>query len=281
MIVDFLYNNPYWLVCGGVVGTIVAASILGLYIVCRMVPFEVRRSHNELAGFMVTLVSVFYAVLLAFIAVQVWETFDKARVVAMEEASLTGDVYRAAKSLPSPVREKVMHHVAEYVDVVLDSEWPAMQRGDIPGNAGWQPLWDLHADIIGFKSNDGVEVAAFSELLSRLNQLYGTRRTRLMAAADSLPDAVWVVVLAGLGINVAFTYMFGMRNFIMHALMTAGSAASIALVVVMIINFDYPFRGDVAVDPDAFRILRRNIEVVEGKAAPVVQAPSVAASHGP
>ena len=40
---------------------------------------DVRRAHNDLAGFSVAIISVVYAVLLVFIAVATWDSFAEAQ----------------------------------------------------------------------------------------------------------------------------------------------------------------------------------------------------------
>lgn len=47
----------------------------------------------------------------------------------------------------------------------------------------------------------------------------------------------------------------------MHMLMTGAVAASLALVIVLIVAFDYPFRGEVQIGPTGFENVRHNMEV--------------------
>src|ERR1700746_1985451 len=69
MIGDWIYDHPtgLWgsiLVCGTT-----ALACLGLALFHPFVDVRVRRAHNDLAGFSIAIISVGYAVLLAFIAV--------------------------------------------------------------------------------------------------------------------------------------------------------------------------------------------------------------------
>jgi hypothetical protein len=51
---------------------------------------------------------------------------------------------------------------------------------------------------------------------------------------------------------VGYTYLFGAHSFGIHLTITGLIAATIALVFVLIITLDYPFRGEVSVSPEAF-----------------------------
>lgn len=267
MIVDFLYNNPTWLVSGVVMGAIIGLSALGLVLTHRLVPVVHRRQHNEFAGFLIAVVSVFYAVLLAFIAIAVWESFGKAGQIAAHEASLTGDIYYDAQTMPEPLRAELTQSIHDYVGVVLHEEWPAMALGAEYGEAGWVPLRAAHEALARFRTTDPIQAAQFSELLNRLNSLYDARRERILASEERLQPVVWGIVLWGLVLTVGFTYLFGMSSFRMHLLMTSSVAASIGLVVVLIVAFDYPFRGEVQVSPEAFEQVNHRIEIAHQRAA--------------
>ena len=50
----------------------------GLILVQRVVPIEVRRQHNDVAGFIYAVLGVVYAVLLGLMVVAVWEEWNSA-----------------------------------------------------------------------------------------------------------------------------------------------------------------------------------------------------------
>jgi ABC-type multidrug transport system fused ATPase/permease subunit len=260
MLVNFFYNYPIWLVGAVMLAVIVGLSLLGLTITHRLLPQSFRKEHNEFTGFMIAVVSVFYAVLLAFIAVAVWESFGKAQEIVSHEASLVDDIFNDATTMPEPLRTGIPMDLGNYLKVVLDEEWPAMKAGIPFGENGWTPLRRVHTSLSRFHTDDLVHAAMFSEILQRLNTLYDARRARLQATNEHLQPAIWGVVIAGLALTIAFTYLFGMSSFRMHMLMTAAAAAAIGLTVVLIIAFDYPFRGEVQVGSEPFEKVSGHIE---------------------
>src|SRR5271155_1296517 len=64
MIVDWIYNNPTWLWGPILVALFIAVSCGGLLIFHRLVHVNLRRAHNDLAGFTFAIVGVLYALLL-------------------------------------------------------------------------------------------------------------------------------------------------------------------------------------------------------------------------
>lgn len=260
MLVNLLYSVPTWEMALWVIGLTVAVSLLGLIICVRLLHIDLRKRHNEFVGFNSALVGVFFAVLLAFIAVAAWESFGKAGDIAATEASLTGDLVRDANAFPEPLRSQLVDDVRDYVEIVLNKEWPAMASGIDFGDEGWQPLVKFHQALVGFRTADPIQVAMFSEVLTRLNSLYDARRSRLLAAQDHIDPTVWWVVLLGAAITISFTYLFGMESIGVHLWMTGVVAGSLALVIVLIVAFDYPFRGEVQITPDGFENVRHNME---------------------
>ena len=96
------------------------------------------------------------------------------------------------------------------------------------------------------------EAVIQAELLKTWNELYQTRSSRLSAVQGHVPGVVWWIVFFGAAITTAYTYFFGYQNFGMHVAMTGTLAATLALVVVLIVSLDWPFRGELSVTPDPF-----------------------------
>jgi hypothetical protein len=70
---------------------------------------------------------------------------------------------------------------------------------------------------------------------------------------------VWVVLVAGGVLTVAFTYLFGIEPAWLHAVAVAGLAVLVSLVLHVIGVLDYPFNGGLQVHPDAFEQVLREI----------------------
>ena len=62
-----------------IVGGITFVALAGALVVRRWANVEVLERHNEVAGFIYTVVGVLYAVVLGFTAVIVWERYDQAQ----------------------------------------------------------------------------------------------------------------------------------------------------------------------------------------------------------
>jgi Protein of unknown function (DUF4239) len=251
MIVDWIYNNPTWLWGTIIVVLITMAACGGLLIFHRLVDVGVRRAHNDLAGFSIAIISVLYAVLLAFIAIATWESFSKASDIVENESDYAGGMYLITSGLPDETGQKIRDALANYVRVVIDEEWPVQRQGVTP-DQGWKPLRDVGAAIATIQPRTSGEAVIEAQLLKTFNDLYLARSTRLSAVQGHIPGVIWSIVLFGAAITIVYTYLFGFHSFGMHLTMTGIVAATLALVIVMIIALDWPFRGEISVSPDPF-----------------------------
>jgi hypothetical protein len=251
MIIDWIYNNPTWLWGGILVVGLCFVSCLGLAVFHRLVRVDVRRAHNDLAGFTVAIISVVYAVLLAFIAIATWQSFTAADEIVQTEADYVGSIYRDTQGLPPLVGQNIRDALETYVHTVIDQEWPVQREGQTP-DQGWEPLRRLHIAIVTIHPQNLGESVIQEELLRTLNELYHARESRLSAVQGHIPAVIWWIIVLGGAIVTGYTYLFGFHDLRMHMVMTAAVTASLALVVVLIIALDWPFRGEVSVAPDAF-----------------------------
>jgi len=251
VIVDWIYNHPTWLWGSILVSGAIALACLGLAIVHPFVDHRVRRAHNDLTGFTIQIISVVYAVLMAFIAVATWESFTAAEAIVQEEAGYMGNLYRDTKGFPDRVGEEMRKTLKRYADTVVEEEWPVQQQGQMP-SAGWKPLHQLHRQLVLFDPQTRGEAVIQADFLHTINELYKARQARLTAAAGHIPVVIWWIIAIGGALTTVFSYLFGFESFRLHLTMTGAITASLALVVVLIVALDWPFRGEVSVSPQAY-----------------------------
>ena len=74
-----------------VVAVSVLIAVTGLTMVQRLVPLQLRKEHNDVAGFIYAVLGVIYAVLIALVVIAVWEDFAAARDTVERESSELDD----------------------------------------------------------------------------------------------------------------------------------------------------------------------------------------------
>jgi hypothetical protein len=255
VLTDFLYSNPTWLVGILVIGIWTGLSLLGLYIFNHFVDVHMRHKDTETVGLTYAIVAVVYAVLIALIVVDVFETFSRGDEIATAEANKLSNLMLDSAGLPPQMASAVRGDIDKYIDIVVKSEWPSQRAGKLDNavfEPGWTVLAELDKEISVFEPQTIGQNVNKGEMLHAMNDLIKSRRSRIIAAGEHLPSVVWEILILGGIVSVAYTYLFGARTFGIHLAITGLIAATIALVFVLIITLDYPFRGEVSVSPEAF-----------------------------
>jgi hypothetical protein len=227
-----------------------ALAVGGLILVQVLVPTEVRRQQNDVAGFIYAVLGVTYAVLLGLMVVAVWEEWNAASVTADDEASSLAEVFWLADRMPETEGRHIQELARSYARVVVNEEWSLMAREKSSSRA-WDLLDDIRTSLQNFDPSTPEEQVVYEQSLERMRDLADARRDRLLEAEQGLPGILWVVLITGGVIVVGFTYLFGLDSTLIHLLMVASLALVIALVLFTVAALNFPFKGDITIGPDA------------------------------
>src|SRR4051812_44291333 len=209
-------------------------------LVRRSVALSTLERHNDVAGFIIAVVGVLYAVLLAFVVVVTWQSFDRAGAVAGEEAQLAEGLYRDA-AVFGPHAGELRRNLESYARFVATREWSAManhQHEDVRTDGALEGVGKAYRSL---PPEGPPQQAFYADSIRRLNDLQKARADRLEASSSQLPDALWGVLIARAVITVGFTYFFGLANVRAQALMVTALASMIGLTLFLIFSLDLPF----------------------------------------
>ncbi len=129
-LLHLVHDTPLWITA--LVLTVGAAIYsVGLMLITRRV-FGVDRLklNNEVAGFKFAVVGVFYAVMLAFVVIAVWEEFRNTETAVRNEAKAAVNLHRVSFALPIEGGAEIRKHLLDYTNDVREKEWPTMAVGE-------------------------------------------------------------------------------------------------------------------------------------------------------
>jgi hypothetical protein len=214
--------------------------------------------HNEVAGFVLAIVAVLYAVILGFVTIVVWEHYDQTDQRARAEVDAATDVLRLSSHLPSPRAQRIRDDVGRYATSVFTDEWRNMHAGGNPKTQA--AIITLIDDVASFDAHGEQQGNVQNHLLDRVQVISDLRRSRIYDTGSGIPGVLWLALLLGAATIACFIYMFGMKNFRVQLLLTAATAVTIGVAFGLIMELDYPFRGTVAVTPERWVALSELIE---------------------
>jgi cytochrome c oxidase assembly factor CtaG len=83
------------------------AAAAGLSLVRRLTSLNLRKEHNDVAGFIYSVLGVAYAVVLGFVLVTVWQRYETAVERTDQEGAALTALYFHANALPDSDRDQV------------------------------------------------------------------------------------------------------------------------------------------------------------------------------
>lgn len=228
---------------------VVAVSLAAAYLFRRAVPGGVVGEHNDIAGAVFAVVGVLYAVLLAFLAVGVWEHYGASEERTYEEASRLTVIYRKVDLFPQG--HIIRAELRRYVSDVIEREWPLMRTGK------FDPQERHLAESVAFQLRHlpvktPAEQNVHAAIMQNMDDALVDRDFRISASNIGIDSFIWSILIVGAAATIAFTYLFAYRT--AHAMyaIVGMLAFMVALVLYLIAAVDYPFRGAIHIGPEAF-----------------------------
>src|SRR5262249_6222191 len=156
-------------------------------------------------------VGIRYAILLAYVTIIVWETYNSATSLVEQEATNAYNIYHEVDEFPDPNRSEVQGIVKSYVETTVHEEWPLLAQGKVS-----QPAEDL-ADQMGSAISRLPVMSAspqvlLDHLLTQYESMITQRHLRLFEASAGVHPLMWVLLVGGALVTIGFTYFFGIEN---------------------------------------------------------------------
>lgn len=252
----WVYDLPNWLFGVLTIAVTAAVGLGGLYAIRRWVQrvHGDRHSHNEVVGYYLGAVCVFYGITLGLLAVATWQTYSDVETRVGEEAAAVGALFRDVSTFPDPKRTELQSDLRQYTRQVIDVAWSQQRRGIVPREEG-VTLSALQTHLIQFEPSTESQKAIYAEAYRGFKQIAELRGRRLQSVREGLARPLWIVVLAGAFLTIAVTWFFDMRSQSMHFWMTVLLSALLGLLIYLLGALDNPFRGEISVSPEPFEIM--------------------------
>ena len=233
------------------VTSVIAVSVGGLILFRKAVSHTRLEKASGMAGDVFQLAGVLYAVLVAFVVVVVWEQFGEAENATAAEASAIADLLRDSTAIPPEYRLEVRKQLVAYTEDVINDELPRMRRGETIEEESdhMTALWSTFLKVEPKSRN---EIAFFDHDIVLLNELSHNRKLRVSTGESAVPGELWVLLIGGGAVVMGFTFLFGTRDLVIHAVAVGLTAGLMGFVMYLIFALEHPFVGALSVKPDPY-----------------------------
>ena len=224
--------------------SLVATSIAlgGLYLVRTKYPTEVLKENHEVAAIIFNAFGLFYGVMVAFVVFVTWSGYSDATKNLEMEANEVADIFHSTEAFSDSARRTIRQGLMDYVVSVYGDELKRMSQGEIALHSG-KALPTLLTAFYQMDEKSIPNRELYTETLDRLNDLAQYRRLRIFAGNDTVPLAIWLVLLVGAVFTVSYTFFFGMKNIRAQYVIATTLTVTITLILFLIYVLDHPFTG--------------------------------------
>lgn len=247
---------PMWLTMPSFVLLFVGAS-WGILLLVRPWVRRAATDHKEwdrVLGYAMSSYGLFYGILLALVAISVYENFQRVDVIVLDEVSALGALYRGMSGYPPELADQLQESVRLYTLGVISEDWPLQQQGIIPAE-GSERVDRIQTLLLGFEPTPGGQQTLHNQILSEYFDFLEARRARLDETKLALPGVMWVVLGIGAVINAVMLSLIEVRNVRVHLIMTTILAVFVSMLIFVTASMDHPYSGYVSISPEPFQNL--------------------------
>jgi hypothetical protein len=228
------------------VGIAMGLAVGGLAAVNRwLLPWKTDVSGGVVAA-VAAMVTTFFALMLAFAIVNLYQSYQDAGNNARAEANSLSEIFRDSLAFPAAAQARVQRSIADYVVEVQTQEFPLMRAGELDPTAD-PKLTAIFQALQTFSPRGQTAISFYNSAVAQLNQVVAERENRVNSADASLPGAfVSLLLFTGL-LSICTTFFFRCDVRGLEYTLVAAVAAVVGVGLLTTLLLEYPFSGSVSI----------------------------------
>lgn len=229
----------------------VVLSVTCLELLNFLWPPSRRRTHNDVIGWQLTVLSAIYGVMIGFMLLAVWSNYKASEANVENETNALVNLFRIAGGLPAAQRDTIHIAAMNYANTVVNEEWPAMARDEMPhsGQLFVMQMWNTLAQT---PATTPTQQVSLQQAMRELSSLAEHRRVRLLDSRSTMPRVLWLVLVFGGIITIAACCLIGSENKRLHLAMILATSLLISMALIAIGDIDQPFQGGIHISVEPF-----------------------------
>jgi hypothetical protein len=211
-----------------------------------------------------------FAVLLAFVIFLAASSYDRARDQASVEAVAVSQLFSTARIFSAGAQRQLQGELICYAAAVVDDEWKTMRHGRESSVVDtW--LARIEGTVDGIRLQGENQRVAYEHWFDQAAERREGRRGRLAEASSLVPSLVWVALLLGGALLVAYMCFYAdpAEPAFVQAMMMGAVTAMVVAGILVVRFLDRPYAdGGGSIRPDAMATTLRHMRA-DGRASPI------------
>lgn len=193
--------------------------------------------------------SVIFALLVAFLASQVWNDATRASAAVNREAGALRTAVLLADAFPDETEARVRDLIRSYIRDAVTKEWPAMAHQDATLIVVPQPMAQVLALTLALVPQGNGQVIAQREMAAALEAALDARRERIILSRSSINWVKWTALLLLAGLTLVPVAMVHSDNRRTCRLILGIFSSAMGVAVILLAAHSRPFTGEISVSP--------------------------------
>jgi Protein of unknown function (DUF4239) len=245
------------------VGGAALFAVVGTLIARRLIRASVTHNHNDVLAPIFLTAGVIYAVLLGFLVVSMWGSYDYARTNTAEEASLLVPLYRQTMDMAPPQGAEMRALIRHYASHAA-AGWSRFQTTRQGSTEARRTVDEMLKVFDALAPTTKAAEINDTEFYRTLSLLLLDRDKRLNEAAQALSWIMWLAAVGGGVITVGMSFVLYMERPVPHVVMTTVLSVMIGAMLLIMALLNHPFSGPVAIGPEPFQAALTLFDQIDG-----------------
>jgi hypothetical protein len=250
---EWLQDISVWWMALVIFSATLAVAAVIFVLVMALAVGERGRSFRAVSPGMLPPMGLLFALLIGFLAAQVWSDASQAQGAVNREASALRSVVLLAHAFPGEPETRMDALVRRQIRDATDAEWPAMAGHRATLTVVPAPLAQALQLALVLDPQNAGQTTAQREIVTALQGALDARRQRIILSESSVNWAKWTGVILLAILTLIAIALVHSDNRLGGALAMGLFAAAVATSLVLIASQDRPFSGPFAVGPDVLQ----------------------------
>ncbi len=220
------------------VAIVIGVAQLGLSIFNWSNKYTKLSANNEVTGIMFGTISLIYSLILAFAIVAVWEDYEDLKKTIQAEADRMNSIIIHSSNMPDSIQRPIHKALHDYCQYVKNNEWDMVNNiPNMPSSA----IPCMRLMLLELEPQTDLQRYVFGVIDENLSQITDLRSNRLTHNHSQIPDIVWMILLWGSMILVAFSYFFKVNSEKLKRVYLSFLTGCLAMCLFLVWSLDHPY----------------------------------------
>jgi hypothetical protein len=253
------------LVIGAVVVVVVTAiAVTAMLLVRRRAPEGSYFKDGDRASGVFGVLATGFSVLLGFIIVIVFQSYDQSVSGADGEATIVLHQVETAQFMPADASEELTGELICYARSVVGPEWESLEAGTLGDSINPWGV-ELYRTIRTVEPQTAAEQSAYDRWMDQTGEREQARLDRVHGVEGLIPPPLWIILFVVFGVILVFMLFFADpgEGPVTQGMLMGSVTAAMTMLLLLLIYFDDPHGEGVGqLQPTA---MERTLRVIDAE----------------